>query len=106
MNFALSSNYINFCTFGTIKHRTRRCKGCLNRDGILYMMFKLGQCAEKKWKKLRGFDYLAKLIEGIQFSDGIEVIPEIRIAACLTTQTPLLAKTLKSLLLYFSLQLF
>jgi hypothetical protein len=45
------------------------------------MMFKLGQCAEKKWRKLRGFDYLAKVIEGIQFSDGIEVITEIRIAA-------------------------
>ena len=67
--------------FGTIRHRTRRCKGCLNRDGMLYMMFKLGQCAEKKWRKLRGFDYLAKVIKGIQFSDGIEVIPEIRIAA-------------------------
>ena len=24
------------------------------------MMFKLGQCAEKNWRKLRGFDYLAK----------------------------------------------
>ena len=41
----------------------------------------LGQCAEKNWRKLRGFDYLAKVIEGVQFSDGIEVIPEIRIAA-------------------------
>ena len=68
-------------TFGTIRHRTRRTKGCLNRDGMLHMMFKLGQCAEKKWRKLRGFDYLAKVIEGIQFSDGIEVITEIRIAA-------------------------
>jgi hypothetical protein len=29
----------------------------------------------------RGFDYLAKVIEGVKFSDGIEVIPEIRIAA-------------------------
>ena len=68
-------------TFGTIRHRTKRSKGCLNRDGMLHMMFKLGQCAEKKWRKLRGFDYLAKVIEGIQFSDGIEVITEIRIAA-------------------------
>ena len=68
-------------TFGTIRHRTKRAKGCLNRDGMLHMMFKLGQCAEKNWRKLRGFDYLAKVIEGVQFSDGIEVIPEIRIAA-------------------------
>ncbi len=68
-------------TFGTIRHRTKRAKGCLNRDGMLHMMFKLGQCAEKNWRKLRGFDYLAKVIEGVKFSDGIEVIPEIRIAA-------------------------
>jgi hypothetical protein len=56
-------------------------KGCLKLDGMLHMLFKLGQCAEKRWRRLRGFDYLAKLIEGIQFSDGIEVIPGIRIAA-------------------------
>jgi hypothetical protein len=48
---------------------------------MLHMMFKLGQCAEKKWDKLRGFDYFAKVIEGRQLKDGIEVIPEIRIAA-------------------------
>ena len=43
-------------TFGTIRHRTKRSKGCLSRDGMLHMMFKLGQCAEKKWRRLRGFD--------------------------------------------------
>jgi len=60
-------------TFGTIRHRTKRAKGCLTRDGMLHMMFKLGQCAEKKWIRLRGFDYLAKVITGIKFKDGIEV---------------------------------
>lgn len=60
-------------TFGTIRHRTKRSKGCLSRDGMLHMMFKLGQCAEKKWRRLRGFDYLAKVITGIKFNDGIEV---------------------------------
>ena len=34
-------------TFGTIRHRTKRSKGCLTRDGMLHMMFKLGQCAQK-----------------------------------------------------------
>lgn len=37
-------------SFGTIRHRTKRSKGCLSRDGMLHMMFKLGQCAEKKWR--------------------------------------------------------
>ncbi len=60
-------------TFATIRHRTKRSKGCLSRDGMLHMMFKLGQCAEKRWKRLRGFDYLAKVVTGIQFKDGIEV---------------------------------
>lgn len=60
-------------TFGTIRHRTKQSKGCLTRDGMLHMMFKLGQCAEKKWIRLRGFDYLAKVITGVKFKDGIEV---------------------------------
>ncbi len=68
-------------TFGTIRHRTKRCKGCLSRDGMLHMMFKLGQCAEKKWRRLRGFDTLAKVITGIQFKDGIEVITDDQVAA-------------------------
>ena len=37
------------------------------------MMFKLGQCAEKNWRRLRGFDDLLKVIIGVQFNDGIEV---------------------------------
>jgi hypothetical protein len=48
---------------------------------MLHMMFKLRQCPEKKWRKLRSLDYLAKVIEGRKFKDGIEVIPEIQIAA-------------------------
>jgi len=59
-------------TFGTIRHRTARTKGCLTRDGMLHMMFKLGQCAEKTWRRLRGFSELPKVVAGIQFIDGIE----------------------------------
>jgi hypothetical protein len=33
----------------------------------------LGQCAENKWRRLRGFDYLAKLVTGTKFKDGVEV---------------------------------
>jgi len=40
---------------------------------MLHMMFKLGQCAEKKWRKLRGFDDWAKVVTGIKFKDGVEV---------------------------------
>ena len=68
-------------TFATIRHRTKRSKGCLTRDGMLHMMFKLGMCAEKNWHRLRGFAYLAKVITGIRFKDGVEVQENDRSAA-------------------------
>jgi len=68
-------------TFGTIRHRTKRTKGCLNRDGMLHMIFKLGECAEKNWRRQRGFDYLAKVITGVTFRDGIEEKTEDQDAA-------------------------
>ena len=68
-------------TFATIRHRTRRSKGCLSRDGMLHMMFKLGRCAQKNWRRLRGFDYLAKVITGVKFEDGIEVTRVNQVAA-------------------------
>ncbi len=40
---------------------------------MLHMLFKLGMCAEGKWRKLRGFDCLAKVITGMKFKDGEEV---------------------------------
>jgi len=68
-------------TFGTIRHRTKRSKGCLTRDGMLQMMFKLSECAEKNWRKLRGFKYLAKVITGVKFENGIEVAKVDQVAA-------------------------
>jgi transposase-like protein len=68
-------------TFGTIRHRTKRAKGCLTRDGMLHMMFKLSQCAENKWRKLRGFDDLAKVVTGTKFKDGLEVTTDDQVAA-------------------------
>jgi transposase-like protein len=67
--------------FATIRHRTKRSKGCLSRDGMLHMIFKLGQCAEQNWRKLRGFDYLTKVITGVKFKDGIETTTNNQIAA-------------------------
>lgn len=68
-------------TFGTIRHRTKRSKGCLSRDGMLYMMFKLGMCAEDNWRRLRGFSHLAQVISGVKFRDGIEVKAVDQVAA-------------------------
>jgi putative transposase len=68
-------------TFGTIRHRTKRSKGCLTREGMLHMMFKLSECAEKNWRRQRGFAYLAKVITGVKFKDGIEVTTDNQVAA-------------------------
>ena len=58
--------------FATIRHRTKRTKGCLSRIGMLHVMFKRGQCAEKSGRKLRGFAHLADVIEGVVFVNGIK----------------------------------
>ena len=59
--------------FATIRHRTDCAKGCVSRKTMLAMMYKLGMEAEKRWRKIRGFDYLAKVVENVEFRDGVEV---------------------------------
>jgi len=65
-------------TFATVRHRTERTRGCLTRDGMLSMIFKLGMSAEKNWRRLRGFRWLAKVIDGVKFRDGIEMQQRVR----------------------------
>jgi putative transposase len=72
-------------TFATIRHRTEPTKGCLTRDGMLSMIVKLGMSAEKNWRRLRGFEWLAKVINGVKFRDGIEVQQRVQKA---DNQTP------------------
>ena len=45
------------------------------------MMFKLGMCAQKNWRRQRGFNYLGKVISGVKFKDGIEVTESNQVAA-------------------------
>jgi transposase-like protein len=59
-------------SFATIRHRTNQTQGCGSRETLLAMMFKLGECAEKRWSRIRGFHDLAKVITGVRFTDGIE----------------------------------
>lgn len=51
----------------------KETEGRLTRDGMLAMIFKLSQGAQKSRQRLRGFSHLAKVIKGITFRDGIEV---------------------------------
>ena len=61
-------------TFATVRHRTIRSKGCLSNKTALAMVFKLVEGAQKSWRRLDGHNQLPKLILGVKFTDGIEVI--------------------------------
>ena len=60
-------------TFATVRHRTIRSKGCLSNKTALAMVFKLVEGAQKSWRRIDGHNQLPKLIQGIRFTDGIEV---------------------------------
>lgn len=59
--------------FATIRHRSQQTKGCGSRKATLSMVYKLGISAQKHWKRLRGYQLIAKVIQGIKFKDGEEV---------------------------------
>jgi putative transposase len=61
-------------SFATVRHRTVRSKGCLSNKTALAMIFKLAEAAEKSWRRLNGHNQLPKIILGIRFTDGIEVL--------------------------------
>ena len=61
-------------SFATVRHRTVRSKGCLSNKTALAMIFKLAEAAEKSWRRLDGHNQLPKVILGVEFVDGIEVI--------------------------------
>jgi putative transposase len=68
-----TTNIIESC-FATVRHRTARSKGCLSNKTALAMIFKLAEAAQKSWRRLNGRNQLPKLIFGVKFADGIEVV--------------------------------
>lgn len=57
-------------TFATVRLRTKRTKGAGSTEACLTMVFKLVQCAEKRWRKLQGYQYLTYVTKGEVFVDG------------------------------------
>ena len=57
-------------TFATVRHRTKRTKGCGSRLATLTMVFKLAQAAEKHWRRLNKYQLALKVLAGEQFIDG------------------------------------
>jgi hypothetical protein len=57
-----------------VRRRTTRSKDCLSNRTALAMVFKLLEAAQKSWRRLDGHNQLPKLVLGVTFNDGIEVI--------------------------------
>jgi transposase-like protein len=60
--------------FATVRHRTVRTKGALSQDTARLMVFQLVMAAARTWRRLKGENQLPKLIQGVTFKNGVEVI--------------------------------
>ena len=60
--------------FATVRHRTVRIKGALSQDTARLMVFKLVMAAAKTWRRLKGENQLPKVIAGVTFQNGVEIV--------------------------------
>ena len=58
-------------TFATVKLRTAKTRGCLSRQTMLIMIFKLCLSAEKRWRRLQGYRRLGEVIENVKRINGV-----------------------------------
>ena len=57
--------------FSTVRLRTAKTRNCGSRETTLSMVFKLAQSAQKRWRRLQGYNLLGDVIAGVIFKDGI-----------------------------------
>jgi transposase-like protein len=60
--------------FATVRHRTVRTRGSLSPTTARLMVFKLVMAASRTWRRLKGENQLPKVVAGVTFSDGTEII--------------------------------
>jgi len=60
--------------FATVRHRTVRTKGALSPKTARLMVIKLVIAASRKWRRLKGENQLPKVVAGVIFRDGTEVV--------------------------------
>ena len=58
-------------TFATVRHRTVKTRGCVSRESMLAMVFKLAITAQQRWRRLKGSERLGEVLEGIVFRNGV-----------------------------------
>lgn len=59
-------------TFGTVRLRTDKTKGCGSRIACLTMVFKLAQSAQESWRALTSQELIRDVIAGVLFADGVK----------------------------------
>jgi transposase-like protein len=60
--------------FATVRHRTVRTKGSLSPKTARLMVFKLVSAAAKTWRRLKGENQLPRVVRGVKFQNGVEVV--------------------------------
>jgi delta 1-pyrroline-5-carboxylate dehydrogenase len=60
--------------FATVRHRIVRTKGALSQETAKLMVFKLITAAAKTWRRLKSENQLPKLVQGVTFTNGVEII--------------------------------
>ena len=63
-------------TFATVKLRTKVTKGAGSPKAASTMAFKLMLEAEKRWRRIRGYEEIPLLMSGVAYKDGIVVTSE------------------------------
>ena len=61
-------------TFATVRHRTKRTKGRGTRKATVTMVWKMILDAQNSWRRIRGYSLIYKVMQGVEFVDGIEKI--------------------------------
>lgn len=58
--------------FSSVRLRSDKVKNCVSEKTLESLTFKLLKSAEQRWQRIRGFDQLKNVIQGINFVDGIQ----------------------------------
>ncbi|MGC8530342.1 MAG: IS256 family transposase, partial [Leptospirillia bacterium] len=85
VRFVKSDNWVSIrttnpieSTFSTIRHRTKQARGCFSRETLLALVFQVALSSEKRFRKIKGYTLILKVLKGTLFVDGVEKKPEIQ----------------------------
>jgi hypothetical protein len=65
-------------TFSTIRHRTKQPRGCFSRETLLALVFQVALSSENRFRRIKGYTLIAKVLKGTVFVDGVEKKPEVQ----------------------------